>query len=92
MIKADTTFRINREKFISSAFVDEMMLMNLETGNYVGLNSVSTDIFQLAENEITAARVIELLLNKYDVEEETCRTEVISCIDTMIEKGLLVKI
>ena len=92
MINPDALFRINREKFISSAFVDEMMLMNLETGNYIGLNAVSTDIFQLAEEETTVTRVIAFLRNKYEVDEETCRAEVISCINTMIEKGLLVKV
>ena len=92
MIQPEDRFTANKKKFLSSVFSDEMMLMNLETGNYIGLNAVSTDIFQLAEEETTTDRIIESLLKKYNVEEETCRAEVFSCINTMIEKGLLVKV
>lgn len=92
MINPEATFRINREKFISSAFADEMMLMNLETGNYLGLNAVSTDIFQLAEEETSATQVIAFLRNKYEVDEETCRDQVMTCIETMMEKNMLIKI
>ena len=85
-------FTINRNKFISSALGDEIMLMNLETGNYVGLNIVSADIYRLAEKKTSAKQIINSLLNIYDVEEEVCKAQVLTCIENMMEKELLVKI
>lgn len=85
-------FGVNKDKFLSSVFSDEMMLMNLETGNYIGLNAVSTDIYKLAEQKITAEEIIKTLLEKYDVEETMCREQVMVCIEKMIEKDVLFKV
>lgn len=92
MIGNDECFTINRDKFISSAFGDEIMLMNLETGDYIGLNTVSADIYKLAEEKTSARQIINSLLKQYNVEEEECRAQVITCIESMMEKELLVKL
>ena len=78
MVTINDSFIINRTKFISSGFGDEIMLMNLETGDYVGLNIVSADIWRQAEKQITAQQIINYLLEQYDVEQEVCRTEVLT--------------
>ncbi len=91
MITAADTFIVNSEKFISSGFGDEMMLMNLETGDYIGLNTVSADIWRQAEKQTTAQQIIDYLLQQYDVEETVCKTEVITVMQQMLEKGLLIK-
>jgi hypothetical protein len=92
MINIDECFTVNRDKFISSALGDEIMLMNLETGNYIGLNIVSADIYKLAEEKTSAQQIINSLLKIYDVEEEVCIAQVLTCIENMMEKNLLVKI
>ena len=92
MIKVDDLFTVNSDKFISSAFGDEMMLMNLETGDYIGLNEVSADIFRLAEKKASVEQIINHLLQHYNVEEDVCRVQVLSCIENMLEKELLIKI
>ena len=92
MISIEQPFTVNRDKFISSGFGDEIMLMNLETGNYIGLNIVSSDIFRLAEEKTSAEEIINSLLKTYDVEEEVCRVQVLACIENMMEKELLIKI
>ncbi len=92
MITLEEQFIINRDKFISSSFGDEMMLMNLESGDYVGLNKVSADIYKLAEEKTSADKIINTLLKEYDVEEDLCRSQVLTCIETMMEKEVLVKI
>ena len=69
-----------------------MMLMNLETGDYVGLNVVSADIFSQSEEKTTAQQIISFLLQKYNIDEEVCKAEVITCIEKMMEKDLLVKL
>ena len=90
MITPADTFMVNNKKFISSGFGDEMMLMNLETGDYIGLNSVSADIWRQAEKKITAQQIIDYLLQQYDVGEEICKREVLTAMQQMLEKGLLI--
>ncbi len=91
MITLADSFIVNNNKFISSGFGDEMMLMNLETGDYIGLNPVSADIWRQAEKQTTAQQIIDYLLQQYDVEETVCKTEVIAVMQQMLEKGLLIK-
>ncbi len=91
MIAISDSFIVNNNKFISSGFGDEMMLMNLETGDYVGLNTVSADIWRQAEKQTTAQQIIDYLLQQYDVEETVCKTEVITVMQQMLEKDLLIK-
>lgn len=88
----DDHFIVNTEKFISSNIGDEIILMNLETGNYVALNIVSADIWKQAEKETSGQTIINYLLQQYNVEEETCRAQTMTCIEDMLEKGLLCKI
>jgi hypothetical protein len=92
MIGNDECFTVNRDKFISSAFGDEIMLMNLETGDYIGLNTVSADIYRMAEEKTSANQIINSLLKQYNVEEGECRSQVVTCIETMMQKELLVKL
>ena len=92
MIQPEDRFTANKKKFLSSVFSDEMMLMNLETGNYLGLNPVSSDIYKLAEENATAEEIIKNLLEKYDVEEAMCRAQVMTCITDMVDKEMLIKI
>ncbi|MBA3674349.1 MAG: PqqD family protein [Chitinophagaceae bacterium] len=92
MIQITDEFIVNNDKFISSGFGDEIMLMNLETGDYIGLNSVSADIWMQAEKQITAQHIIEYLLQQYNVEKEVCKAEVLTALEQMLEKGLLLKL
>jgi hypothetical protein len=85
----DTVYITNTTKFIASDLGEEMILMNLETGDYVALNAVSAEIWKLAEKEASGSQMIEHLLQQYEVEEEVCRKETESCITEMVEKGLL---
>ena len=45
---SDTFYLSNQKKFIASEFGDEMILMNLDTGDYINLNIVSADIWKQA--------------------------------------------
>ncbi len=92
MITVADSFIVNNKKFISSGFGDEIMLMNLESGDYIGLNTVSADIWRQSENQSTAQEIINYLLQNYNVEENVCKAEALTCIEQMLEKGLLLKL
>jgi hypothetical protein len=92
MINNNDLITVNKEKFISSSFGDEIMLMNLESGDYIALNAVSADIYKLAEEKTTAEEIIKSLLNSYNVEEEECRSQALICIESMMEKQMLIKL
>ena len=81
----------NAELYIASDFGDEMILMNLQSGDYVALNAVSADIWKQAEKPINATQIIDHLMENYEVEKEVCESETLTCIEEMLEKQLLIK-
>lgn len=90
---SDIQYTANTNKFIASEFGDEMILMNLESGDYVNLNQVSADIWRKAESsKITMEDLINFLLEEYDVSQEICTKETSECIQQMTEKDLLLKV
>lgn len=81
----------NTKQYITSDLGEEMILMNLETGNYIALNATSADIWRESANEVSVDTIIDRLMEQYEVDKEVCKNETIACIKEMTEKGLLLK-
>lgn len=65
-------------------------MMNTTNGTYIGLNEVSSNIWNYLENEHTAAEIIEHLLNDYDVSRENCEPQTMDCLNKMEKQGIIV--
>jgi len=65
----------NDEDFLCTEVDGETVIMNINTGHYFGLNSVSTDIWKIMEKPISYQELIKNLLKEYDVEQETCEKD-----------------
>jgi len=60
--------RINSPKVINQTIDDEVIIVNLDSGNYYSLDKVGADIWQLIENGATRADIVEALTRRYDGE------------------------
>ncbi len=80
----------NSDKFLSSTLGNEIVMMNTVNGTYIGLNEVSSNIWNYLENERTAGEIIDLLLNDYDVSRENCEPQTIECLTKMEKQGIIV--
>ena len=63
--------RIDKD-LLSSSMADETVMMNVSSGDYLGLNEVATTIWGLLEEEITTQEICTKLLDAYDIDEESC--------------------
>lgn len=88
-ISKETVVARNEEKFLSSDLGDELVMMDLENGNYIGLNEVGSDIWQLLETPIKIADVVGKLVEDYDVEKEECEQDVLMYLNEMLKRGLV---
>jgi hypothetical protein len=70
---------------------DELVLLNLETGVYYGLNSVGARIWQLIRIHPDAplARVRDELLSEYDVSSARCTADLLNLVASLAENRLL---
>ena len=81
----------NDEKFLASELGDELVMMNLENGNVIGMNSFGSDIWKLTEGPTSINEITSQLLTQYDVGEEECKNDVHEFISMLVEKEILVK-
>jgi Coenzyme PQQ synthesis protein D (PqqD) len=66
---------------------DELVMMSAEKGNYIGLSEVGARIWELLEMPQDVEAVCARLQDEYDVAPETCRLEVESFLNELVQHG-----
>jgi hypothetical protein len=85
--------KIKRSDDILTAPLDDMLLMmSIEQGKYFGLNGAAPRIWELLEKPTTEDRLVEALLDEYEVTREVCATEVAAFLARLRERHLLVDV
>ena len=88
MIQADTL--IQRSPEILHSIVDnEIIMMNIETGKYFGVDDIGGRIWELIENPMTFEALCNTLQAEYEVDEQTCIADTKEFLDTLIEKKII---
>lgn len=67
----------------------EMVLLDMESENYFGLDEVGTAIWQAMQEYGTLQEVLNALLEQYDVEAEVLENDLSSFVDKLLESGLI---
>ena len=77
-------------KVLSSKIGNEAVLMCMEAESYYGLDPIGSRIWELlTESPKTVEEIIDVLLQEYEVDQETCSRDVHSFIDEMISRKLI---
>jgi len=88
-LASNTVLTKNEEKFLASDLGDEMVMMDLESGNYIGLNEVGKDIWLHITGETTVSELIAKLVEEYEVTAEECEKDVMEYLEGMLEKRMV---
>ncbi len=79
--------------FIETVFAqevdDEMVLLDMNSENYFGLDEVGTSIWQAMQEKETLKEVFEVLLEQYEVEPEMLQKDLLDFVDKLLESGLI---
>ena len=67
----------------------EMVLLDMESENYFGLDEVGTAIWQAMQEKETLKEVFEALLEQYEVEEEMLEHDLSDFVGKLVESGLV---
>ena len=68
----------------------EVVLLNLQSGVYYGLDAVGSRVWQLLTQSRGVDDVCATLIDEYDVSAETLRADVHRLIGELSEKGLVI--
>ena len=68
---------------------DEAVILNLATGVYFGLDTVGTRMWQLMSEHGSTDKVVEVMLNEYNVGEALLQTDLDKLVKDLMENGLV---
>lgn len=67
----------------------EMVLLDLNSEQYLGLNEVGARVWQLLEGNKSLKLIHEKVMSEYDVEAEILETDLIKLITDMRDSGIV---
>jgi len=67
----------------------ETVMMSIEQGRYFGLSGVGPFLWNLLAEPMSVDELCTRVLQDYDVDEATCRTDVSTFVDELLDKGVL---
>jgi hypothetical protein len=67
----------------------EAVLLNLETGQYFGLNAVGTRIWQLLIEHGRTQAVLDALLTEFDAEPAVLQSDLLGLLEQLAAHGLV---
>lgn len=89
-LTSSTIIQRNETGFLTNSLGNETVMMNLDNGDYLGLNSVASDIWDLLKDPIAVESLYNKIINMYDVSEEECKTQVNNFLQNISEQNMLV--
>jgi hypothetical protein len=85
----DTFVLRNEQKFLISHIGDEVVMMDIDKGVYIGINSVGSSIWNMLEQELPVKEIVFSLTDKYDISAEQCEKETLTYLHQMLEQDML---
>jgi len=74
----NTLIRRNEIRFIANKLGEEMVMMDMNNGDFITMNRVGADIWTLSAEPISVKELIQKLLHIYNITEEQCLEETIT--------------
>jgi hypothetical protein len=85
----ETVVQKNTQNLLISEVGDELVMMDMEKGNYINLNKIGRFIWEQIENQITIIELINLLTNRFDVQKDECTKDTLEYLQKMYDQNLL---
>ena len=85
----NTLLQRNDTRFISSIVNDEVILMDIKTGNYIVLETAAQAIWDILVNPITISGLIAHILTEYEVGEDEATTDTIDFLKQLLDQGMI---
>ena len=88
MISHNTQVKASNDQ-VSCELGDESAILDLKKGVYYGLDPVGARVWELIQQPQTVAEVVAHITDEYDVEAETCSSDIIALLNQLMEHDLI---
>lgn len=83
---------IQNKTIVQSKIGEEVVMLDMESGFYFGLNSVASVIWGLLAEEIGFEKLIDQLMAQFNVERSVCEADTQELLDQMLDKNIIRKV
>ncbi len=80
---------IQNKKVIQSKIGDEVVMLDMDSGFYFGLNSVASFIWEKLEKAKSFEEVVDELLTEYNIDAQACEIETREFLNQLLEKNII---
>ncbi len=83
---------IHKKEVIQSKIGDEVVMLDMDSGFYFGLNSVASVIWNHLKDGMDFNQLVEKLMEQFEVDRELCVHDTKELLNQMVEKGIISQI
>jgi len=76
-------------RFISNTVDDELILMNIESGDYIALRTSGQVIWEILAKPITIKKLIASILDEYEVGEAEATADTMDFLKQLLDQGMI---
>lgn len=87
-IVLNTVIQRNERKFLANKLGNEMVMMNLESGDFNSMNSVGADIWEMCAAPMIVNDIAAQLLMQYNISKEQCVQETILFLQQSMQQDM----
>lgn len=84
-----TTMVVQTTGIIAADIDGEKAMMSIEKGKYYGLDAVGSLIWGLIDKPVSVQQIVTALMEKYDIDANTCQQDVYIFLDKMHAERLV---
>jgi hypothetical protein len=84
-----TRYKRNEGNFLISQLGTELVLMDTKSGNYLGINTVGTHIWNLLADSKSITDLVAELTSQFEVTETQCQAEVERFLSELEQKKMV---
>ncbi|HEY5588930.1 MAG TPA: PqqD family protein [Candidatus Paceibacterota bacterium] len=84
-----SSFKILNTNFVESEINDEIVVLNIQTGEYIGLNNVAKDIWNYCKNNEDIQHIVNLIKLEYNISEEKALNDVMDFLHSLHDEQLI---
>lgn len=86
---SNTLKYIQNAEIIQSKIGEEVVMLDMESGFYFGLNSVASIIWGMMERGISFEDLCDQLTEQFEVERTLCEADTQELLDQLLEKKII---
>ena len=88
IIGIHTLIQRNESRYLANKIGEEMVIMDMETGDFITMNAVGAEIWELSEQPVTVESLVEKMLTVYDLSANQCIDDTIGFLQKSTQQKL----